>query len=270
VANAINNRSEVVGDMVGANGRFNGFLWRNGHATELGQMNDGEDLFARDINSQGQIVLERFRNSYAEGPFPFVRWGRHERKLKPLPGSSGRHATSINEFGIVAGSVETAEGRQDGAIWIGNHPIDLGREPIGDPATATAINAWMQVAGTSSADGSFRTTAWLWQFGTLTVLPTLNNDPANWSTRADDINNFGQIVGAEIHRYFNQRTAVLWHDNAAFDLNDLVDSNDPLKPYVKLLQATQINNRGWIVANGVDSRSPNFSTVPYLLAPVGE
>jgi hypothetical protein len=48
------------------------------------------------------------------------------------------------------------------------------------------------------------------------------------------------------------------------DLNTLVDPTDALAPYVTLQEATAINDSGWIVANGVDSRGGNFA---YLLTP---
>lgn len=268
-ATAINNRGEIVGDLLDVDGHIRGFFWRDGHISDLGQVGDRESMYARDINSQRQIVIERYENNSQNGPFPSVRWGGQERTLEPLPGGSARHATAINELGIVVGSAETADGWQDGALWLGTHPIDLGRTPIPDPATATAINKWMQVVGTSTAAGQDRSTAWLWQFGMMTVLPSLHNDP-DWSTRADDINNRGQIVGTEFNRFFvNQRIAVLWHENTVFNLNDLVDSNDPLKPYVTLTGGVKVNNLGWIVATGFDS-SPQPYGGPYLLTPVGE
>jgi hypothetical protein len=48
------------------------------------------------------------------------------------------------------------------------------------------------------------------------------------------------------------------------DLNTL-DVGSPLAVYVTLTEAVDINDNGWIVANGIDSRTGN--THAYLLKP---
>ena len=53
------------------------------------------------------------------------------------------------------------------------------------------------------------------------------------------------------------------------DLNSLVSDADPLKPFVKLIEAFKINNAGQIVGVGVDSSIPQFREhYAYLLTPV--
>jgi hypothetical protein len=81
------------------------------------------------------------------------------------------------------------------------------------------------------------------------------------------INNRSQVVGG----------ATLFENGRAYDLNALLDTADPLQPYVRLFDAVDINDRGFIAAAGVDSRTgathayvlkaliPPYSLVPSSL-----
>ena len=60
--------------------------------------------------------------------------------------------------------------------------------------------------------------------------------------------------------------AFLWIDGSLHDLNDLVDPADPLKPFVTLRSAGDINDRGQILADGSDNRSTGRRV--YILTPV--
>jgi hypothetical protein len=91
--------------------------------------------------------------------------------------------------------------------------------------------------------------------------------PDDISSTAGSINNRGQIVGTTIESTSSSGVATLWQNNTAFDLNALVRDDDPLKPYVILQSTSFINNRGEILAGGVDSRGSPFEGAAYLLTP---
>jgi hypothetical protein len=92
----------------------------------------------------------------------------------------------------------------------------------------------------------------------MTVLPAVGGSGVS---SAASINDWDVVVG----RTGNQDSiATVWVKGKAVDLNRLVRSDDPLKPYVILSDAVLINNVGDIVARGRDSRNPNF-LIPYFL-----
>ena len=88
------------------------------------------------------------------------------------------------------------------------------------------------------------------------------------------VNDRGEIVGrSDIFppgTSQGQQHAFLYTQQSLYDLNSLVASDDPSRPYVTLTDAVGINCSGWIVANGYDSRGP-LGPYPrvYLLARKG-
>jgi hypothetical protein len=68
------------------------------------------------------------------------------------------------------------------------------------------------------------------------------------------INNRGVIVPEF------RSTATLWLGNQVIELDRLVRADDPLKSFVHLDSAEQINDRGDIVALGFDPRAPAVRT----------
>jgi hypothetical protein len=63
------------------------------------------------------------------------------------------------------------------------------------------------------------------------------------------------IVGSTSLSPDFRSTATLWWGNHVVELDALVRAEDPLKPFVHLLFGEQINDRGDIVATGLDSRT---------------
>jgi hypothetical protein len=61
-----------------------------------------------------------------------------------------------------------------------------------------------------------------------------------------------------------RQEATLWLGTHVVELDRLVRADDPLKPFVHLTSAESINDRGDIVASGVDSRAPEARTVYFL------
>jgi probable HAF family extracellular repeat protein len=263
----INNRTEIVGTSLSPNG-FRGFYWKDGQISDLGSFPDATAQFAWGINLARQILGEKYDDTTPDG-VPFVQRGTQTRVLNGLPaGSPYRHASDINELGVVAGDAWTATEEPRAVIWITRNPIELGGLPGASRSHATGLNDWVQVVGNSEVGSVSR--AWRWEFGATTELAGINTGPS-WSTHAHENNNRGQIVGYEYNTSSAEFIPVLWNENRPVDLNTLVDSADPLKPYVTLSQARVINNKGQIVATGRDVRAPNNGPlIPYLLTPIGE
>jgi probable HAF family extracellular repeat protein len=258
----INDRSEIVGVSLSPNETFRGFFWRDGQMRDLGSFADAAALFATRINARRQILGDAFDN---EGDHtPFVQQGSHVRELTALPRGDGfRNVSNQNELGVVVGTSDSPAGRR-AVIWKKGRVRSLGVLPGATHSFGVDINDFEQVVGFAVAEG---VRPFFWQSGHMAELPMLHVG-SDWITEARSINNRGQIVGTEFFAPLPEFVPLLWENGAVFELNDLVASDDPLKPYVTLLNAQIINNRGQIVATGVDSRAPDLGVV-YLLTPIG-
>jgi hypothetical protein len=111
--------------------------------------------------------------------------------------------------------------------------------------------------------------------------------PSAFATNASDINDLGTISGTinAGQQAFTLRGTTVTplqvgdggeftfpldiNDRGQLIVDDLVSDSDPLKTFVHLDSALYINNRGDIVAIGVDSRTPD-SQGSYLLRLVNE
>jgi uncharacterized membrane protein len=107
----------------------------------------------------------------------------------------------------------------------------------------------------------------LWQDGTIMQIQLPQGARNGF---AEAMNNRGVIVGEATNPGEPPvATAAIWpRRGEAVDLNALIADDDPLQPFLHLLVATMINDRGVIVANGRDSRTvPMPSGSSYLLTP---
>lgn len=109
----------------------------------------------------------------------------------------------------------------------------------------------------------------VWQAGQLTPLSGLDSvcGPGAYVSPAG-INNRGQVAVQVLSPDGSCIQSVLWQGGTVYDLNTLIAPNDPLKPYIKLLQAGIITDTGIILANGEDSRVPNNYAIQFILTPV--
>ena len=253
-AQGINDANEVIGWSYAGTDAQPAFVWRNGQMTSVGLA----DAYA--INDAGQIVgyVTRVRGNEAFNVAVVWQAGQ----LTELTDLA--NPWNINDAGDVVGFsyVDTAPQaslHRSGVVTI------LGTLPGSAMSQAFDINEAGQVIGTSHfvpTDGSDTyDRAFLWHDGRMQELPRLSaNDRA---TGAYGINDRGDVVG----RSGGARSfAVIWFDGVAYDLNQLIDEGDPLRPYVTLLEGREINNRGQIIVQGTDSRrSGSYSG--YLLTP---
>jgi len=205
-------------------------------------------------------------------------------------GGTGSQAAGINESGAVAGFAWYPGDHYGRAfVWsAGAGMQDIGALPGANHSSAYGINDACQVVGWGlDANGLPR--AFLYSAGTISELPVfeghatyanaINNhgqlaclydwqayhsffyDPTTgvraigelpghrWAC-AEDINDFGQVVGYS-YRFgpLNDDRAFLWQDGTIVDLNELI----PADSGWILRQARGINNRGQIVGTGLIS-----------------
>jgi probable HAF family extracellular repeat protein len=118
--------------------------------------------------------------------------------------------------------------------------------------SASAINANAEVTGLTIKPPSTTSAAFLYSNGKVTLLP-------GGARVGYAINASGFVVGDGV----NGLAHAFLYNGTTIDLNTLVQSTDPLKPYVTLTDARGINDNGLIVVNGVDSRDK--SNHVYLL-----
>jgi probable HAF family extracellular repeat protein len=209
------------------------------------------------INASGQVEGD---SDTAGGDTHAFLWdGTRMQDLGTLGGRIS-HGRAINDSGQVTGYAYTAGGATLRAFrWNGTRMQGLGtlggRDSIGH-----AINAAGQVTGYSNMlDGS--THAFLWDGTSMENLGTLEG----LDSYGLAINASGQVTGNSFMRDGSTH-AFLWNGTRMRDLNALIDPADPLQPSVTLFEGVDINDRGQILANGVDSRTGEEHA--YLVSPV--
>jgi probable HAF family extracellular repeat protein len=115
-------------------------------------------------------------------------------------------------------------------------------EDVGVSGSGFAINASGEATGTISSPSA--PAAFIYSHGKVTVLP--DGAGAGYA-----INASGFVVGDGVN---GKNHAFFYNGTTTIDLNTLVLSTDPLKPYVTLTDARGINDNGLIIVNGTDSR----------------
>lgn len=148
---------------------------------------------------------------------------------------------------------------QDGAVM----PISV--PPNSDNGLVRAINDHGAVLARTVFRDVFpgRVQAYIWHEGETTLLARLS--PTFNQSDPHDINNAGVAVGVS---FSTAETATIWDGTRAQELDTLIDRQDPRQPFVHLDTPYRINNRGQIVARGLDSRQAQGLPSWYLLTPV--
>jgi probable HAF family extracellular repeat protein len=140
-------------------------------------------------------------------------------------------------------------------VWTGAAWRVLGKPIAGDDyAYPSSINNFDEIVGVSNSNNS-PMHAFLWKDGVYTVLPCL---PDQYCA-ASSINDAGTIVGA------TNTVGVIWFGGQPYDINTLIDPNDPLRGQVKIVAAGgsfiglggSLNARGEILTEGIYTSGPN-------------
>jgi probable HAF family extracellular repeat protein len=243
LANAINNRLQVVGASADASGVGHAFLWENGTMQDLGLLPGGTSAFASDINDRGQIV--GYGNTAVDQfQVHAILWdGGAVIDLGTLPGGSVSVANAINARGQVVGTSQSADGQIHAVLWDRGALIDLGTLMEGGSSGAIGISDSGRVVGVTSTATDERH-AFLWEKGTMIDLGTL---PGDFLSQALGINNRGQVVGRSANVQESDR-AFLWDNGVMREVHP---------PSAKFSLLVDINERGEAV--GGITRTAEFT-----------
>ncbi len=259
---AINDRTEVVGLYEDAQSQLRSFLWRRGKITRIETIPGQVVEIAIDINNRREVLISSLG---PQGVSSFFVWRNGElTRLEPLPGFEGTESpVRLNDRGMVVGSAWGPAGPIP-VLWEHGTVMQIQLPSGATAGNVDAINNRGAVVGTAEFPG--RVAGYLWRDGQASEL----RPPSGFvSTIASDINNRHAIVGTSYITGDEPFVATLWPCRGdPVDLNTVIADDDPLKPFVHLVSAYLINDRGVIVANGTDSRNEPFSNSTYLLTPL--
>jgi probable HAF family extracellular repeat protein len=114
---SINDRGEIAGSSIGADGSLHAVVWRDGAIVDLGRLPGSLNTEAYGINDRGQVV--GFATMPDATNRAFLWEGGTMRDLGTLPGGNYAIARAINNHGDVVGFGLNAEGLGLRAImWI--------------------------------------------------------------------------------------------------------------------------------------------------------
>ena len=268
---AINDLGQITGQY---GGKSSAFLYTDGVVTDLGVVKYSYASNPYGLNNLGEVVFVGLvfppdQPGYYHWSYIY-RNGTYEQV--PTLGGTYSKAYAINDAGAAAGEATLTGDSQTHAIVYQNGRItDLGTLG-GANSTAYDINeagyatGRAQIAGSTDAHAflSYSTAAGTRMID-LGVLP----GPGRQSY-GEAINNLNQIVGgSEVNGETHEQVAFIYTDGTMWNLNKLVHGRDPLRGHVWLTSAHGINDNGWIIAAGRDSRTPNLGKI-YLLKPVAQ
>jgi probable HAF family extracellular repeat protein len=256
---AINNTGDIVGAFM-LNNVSHAFLYRNGVISDLGSLGAGTWTVAAGINDAGQVS----GSSQVNGAMHAFLWSNGAMMDLGTLGAASLDSFGgrINNLGEVTGYSQVPNSTSVGhaVIYRAGAVIDLGT--LGGPDSfGYDINDAGHVAGEAS-DSRLRLRAVLYANGTVKDLGALRPQQ---ESRAFGINNRDQVVG-ESGADAEPKKAFIYGDGKLVDLTGMIQAGDPLKPYVTLQAAWDINDDGWIVATGLDKRDTNGHA--YVLEPV--
>jgi probable HAF family extracellular repeat protein len=252
---AINNTGDVVGtygDQVGQTWSY-GFEYSSGTMTALSGATGYPLCSATAVNDPGTIVggCQSLNGSFA---------AVYSQGVPQPIGPAGGLGGAINVYGQVAAYSATSAFIYNSGV-VTNLP-SLTTTSATPPPVPTAMNNAGQVVGWQSINGTY--TPFLYSNGTMTPVAMAQLAPST-VTPTVYINNAGTIVGATVATAGATATPYLVSDTIMFNINALISASDPSQPYVTITNAYQINDLGWILVSGFDSRTQ--ATGAYVLIP---
>jgi probable HAF family extracellular repeat protein len=270
-ASAINDLGWVTGSAYTADGAWHAFLWKNDGSLmrDLGKLaGDARNSSGNAINASGDVAGESDPTTGSDGrEFHAVVWKSDGTPILDLGtlGGNSSSACCINASGQVAGnSASQNYARTRGFFWRNDGTLihDLGS--LGGAETfVTALNDSGQITGSSDTLRYLKAHAFVWM-NDGTPMKNLGTFGGTRS-QGNDINASGQVTGNAYLAGDTVSHAFLWRNDGTKiqDLNTLIDSTDPLKPYITLTSGRFINDSGNVLAYGTDSRTGLSN--PYLL-----
>lgn len=186
----IDDQNRIVGSsQTATNINGDAVIWMGTTIHDLGT-DGGSNSQANAINGKFQVV------GYGKPAFLWSRTGGF-RNLQPLKNSDSSVATSLNNFGMIAGYNTVGIGATSAAVvWTNTTPTSIGTLG-GATSTALAVNDQCQVVGYSLLSDTITQHAFIWsKAGGLQDLNKLIPGGTGWTlTYATGMNAIGQIVG---------------------------------------------------------------------------
>ena len=252
---AINDAGAVAGsfaDAVSQSWSF-GFTYQNATMTALSGVTGFPLCTATGINETGLIVGGCSGSTGSVSAYSVIYSDGTPQQVGPAGGS----ASAVNGYAQVA-AAGTASGfiYQNGVVT--PIPSLAATTSPAPPASPSAINNAGQVVGWQAAGAGFA--AFLYVNGATQPLSSV---PVSSVQPTASINNAGQVVGDTVVNGLT--TPFLIANGTLSNLNTLISPTDPNQRYVTITNAIAINDSGWIIAAGLDSRSQ--LTGAYLLTP---
>lgn len=248
---AINDQGLVIGT---SQAGMISWWWKDGKTGDLALQPDNTlspyYLWAKRLNNKGQVVgaARIWENGVTRALVP----GDDQNELKPAS-----VASAINDAGVVVGSrnindVVSAIVVERGVV---RELVGLGGRSV-----ANDINNAGVVVGESSKDNAPGQPV-AWRNGLIEMLPLPTGKSSGSATA---INRTGDIVGSSPGGFDQPRSAMLWHNGVVTDLNSVL----PKGTEWTLVDANDINDRGWIVGKGTKEGESTWRA--YLLMPISE
>ena len=150
VATAVNDRGDVAGVSLAADGTARAVRWRNGRITDLGTLGGASSsttgtaiVGGRTLNERGDVVGD---STTASGEAHAFLWRNGRMTDLGTLGGTFSSATGVNDRGQVIGRSQLATGEGRAFLWQDGHMVDLGA--LVDPTFfATDINDRGEVTG---------------------------------------------------------------------------------------------------------------------------
>jgi hypothetical protein len=156
--------------------------------TDVGAVSDRNTPWS--LNQRGEVVGSTwFYADYSgEG---FISSCGQVKYIGTPQGASSSVLYSLSDYGKAAGTLALADPMP--IFWNGRNVKQLDIESVGaSTGGAESINAFEEIVGHLALEGVYGTEAYVWESGTVSILPNLDGQ----FTHAVWINDSGQIVGS--------------------------------------------------------------------------
>ncbi|MDB6082135.1 MAG: hypothetical protein JWN43_16 [Gammaproteobacteria bacterium] len=259
-ASAINDCGEVVGlSSLAGDKDAHAFVWYQGYVSDLDP--HGVGIVANAINNAGVIVgsvgigtgmrpatvrpgKPVVIDSHGfEGAFTAISLSGAVAgyRIPPADPNGGPGGGVPHTFLLEGGVITNISGLPDSApFWFWDRPSGINDH--GD-VVGTTYDRYGSAGFVVYHDDGYQTPV-----GTFAPKPGFDR------TFTGGINDSGVIVGVSTPDYVTEH-AFVTRAGRLEDLNTLIDPKDPLARYVTLNIPTKVNDSGWILATGTDSRS---------------
>jgi probable HAF family extracellular repeat protein len=237
------------------------YIYEKGKFNVLGSLHSF-GTYAKAINNRGDVV------GYSVAwPYDYIYQSAFlysgGKMVDLLPGNDFAAANSINEAGEITGFLWLSSTEQTVAFVYSNGRVrQLPKPDIGTAdmsSRGVKINNRGDVAGTLGVGRSGQNRPFLYRRGVAIDLGTLSGGFAD----ASSLNDAGQVVGSSLVRFASgdRHHAFIHTGGRMYDLNHLTAGRRGFE----LEEASDINNAGQIVGNGVDR---NGRLRAFLLTPI--